>query len=136
MEDTKVRRLREHVVILQLFYTSVAGDTAAISLLHHVLVPPDTEMPSGHQNACSLSLLPSNILLFLKVLVFSAKSLILLDLSYSCGECGMDVLWILTGLNTSAVLLWDMWGVISVQQPVSSPVEISHIHIPFSMSRE
>lgn len=44
----------------------------------------------------------------------------------------MDVLWILTGVNSSAVLLWDLWGVISVSQLVSSLVEISDIHIPFS----
>lgn len=42
------------------------------------------------------------------------------------------MLWILTGLNTSAVLLWDLWGVISVSQLVSSPVEISDIRIPSS----
>lgn len=44
----------------------------------------------------------------------------------------MDVLWILTGLNSSAVLLWDLWGVISVSQLASSLVEISDIYIPFS----
>ena len=68
----------------------------------------------------------------MRVLVFSANSLILLGLSYGCGKCGMDVLWILTRLNTSAVLLWGLWGVISVPQLVSSPVEISDVHIPFS----
>lgn len=44
----------------------------------------------------------------------------------------MDVLWILTGINTSAVLLWDLWGVISVPQLVSSPEEISDVHILFT----
>lgn len=64
--------------------------------------------------------------------MFPAHHLVLLGLPKGCGEGGKDVLQILTGLNTSAGLLWDLWGVISVPQLFSSPLEISDIHIPFS----
>lgn len=64
--------------------------------------------------------------------MFHAHSLVLLGLPKGCGECGKDVLQVLTGLTTSAGLLWDLWGVISVPQLLCSPVEINDIHIPFS----
>lgn len=61
-----------------------------------------------------------------------AHPLVLLGLPKGCGKCGKDVLQILAGLNTSAGLLWDLWGVISVPQLLSSPGEINYIHIQFS----
>lgn len=46
------------------------------------------------------------------------------------------MLQILTGLSTSAGLLWDLWGVISVAQLLSSSGEINDIHIPFSKQHQ
>lgn len=59
--------------------------------------------------------------------MFPAHHLVLLGLPKGCGEGGKDVLPILTGLNTSAGLLWDLWGVISEPQLFSSPLEISDV---------
>lgn len=113
-----------------------------LCLLYHVLVPPDTEV------SLSLHWQKWAVVCFLRTCQFSSIArpqdtktpAVFHSLPVTYYSFWGFWYFLLTALflwlrqvwNGCAVLLWDLWGVISVPQLISSPVDISDVRIPFS----